>query len=427
MTSDTNEKHLDVYENRYELHQDNETTVYYQGFQNEATQQRYAKINHKLENGYLDNEIASIPTKDFSELSKENRELLRNMVDGITSEVGRALVGLACLQLTIKSIAPEQSVRLHKGSTIRGKFSWTDGISMRSLDRNFNTPFLRKHGLLNLNRDGVFMTRSLAENYPYSMLYKAEMRGPFNQWIEIVDAIESNTLPAELGLCYLIALLQNRSDIFKQQADKACLLTEKFNGKSFDQIKELISSFFNTTDYSARAFEVTMHGFYQAMDELHFLGDADVVPMSQMRSANKKHGNVGDIELVENGTIIEAWDAKYGKPYLRDELEELRDKLLMHPDVRIAGFVCDGKVDLRKDIISRRKELELETGTEIHLFSFDEWVAFESENLNEAQKDCLAYKWLIAIVESFAQKRLKTAPIDEPCDAWINDLIKIMK
>lgn len=427
MTNDMNEKHLDVYENRYELHQDNETTVYYQGFQNEAAQQRYAKINHKLENGYLDNEIASITTKDFSELSKENRELLRNMVDGITSEVGRALVGLACLQLTIKSIAPEQSVRLHKGSTTRGKFSWVDGISMRSLDRNFNTPFLRKYGLLNVNRDGVFMTRSLAENYPYSMLYKAEMRGPFNQWIEIVDAIENNTLPAELGLCYLIALLQNRSDIFKQQADKACLLAKKFNGKSFDRIKELISSFFNTTDYSARAFEVTMHGFYQAMDELHFLGDADVVPMSQMRSANKKHGNVGDIELAENGTIIEAWDAKYGKPYLRDELEELRDKLLMHPDVRIAGFVCDGKVDLRKDIISRRKELELETGTEVHLFSFDEWVAFESGNLNEEQKDCLAYKWLVAIVESFAQKRLKMAPIDEPCDAWINDLIEIMK
>lgn len=427
MTNDMNEKHLDIYEDRYELHQDDGTTIYYQGFQSEAAQQRYLKINCELENGYLDNAIASISTKDFSELSKENRELLRNIVDGITSEVGRALVGLACLQLTIKSIAPEQSIRLHKGSTTRGKFSWVDGISMRSLDRKFNTPFLRKYNLLNVNRDGVFMTRSLAENYPYSVLYKAEMRGPFNQWIAIVDAIENNTLPAEVGLCYLIALLQNRSDVFKQHADKACILAKNFDGRSFDRIKNLISSFFNTTDYSARAFEVTMHGFYQAMDELHFLGDTDVVPISQMRSANKKHGNVGDIELAENGIITEAWDAKYGKPYLRDELEELRDKLLTHPDVKIAGFVCDGKVDLRKDIISRAKELKLETGTEIHLFSFDEWIAFELGNLNEEQKDRLAYRWLVAIVESFAQKRLKVAPIDEPCDAWINDLIKIME
>ncbi len=427
MVNNRNEKHLDVYEDRYELHQDDGTTVYYQGFQNEAAQQRYAQINHELENGYLDKAIASIPTTDFLALSEENRELLRNMVDGITSEVGRALVGLACLQLTIKSIAPKQSIRLHKGSVTRGKFSWVDGISMRSLDRNYNTPFLRKYGLLNVNRDGVFITRSLAENYPYSVLYKAEMRGPFNQWIAIVDAIENNTLPAKLGLCYLIALLRNRSDIFKRHAEEACLLAKKFNGKPFGQIKDLIFSFFNATDYSARAFEVTMHSFYQAMDELHFLADADVAPMSQMRSANKKHGNVGDIELTENGVITESWDAKYGKPYLRDELEELRDKLLTHPDVKVAGFVCDGKIDLRKDIISRAKELELETGAEIHLFSFEEWIAYESENLNKEQKDSLAYRWLVAIVESFAQKRLKAAPIDEPCDAWIHDLIEIMK
>lgn len=420
------EKHLDVYEDRYELHQDNIKIVYYQGFQNEATRQRYALINRKFEEGFLGEKFKSIPDKDFSGLTEDNKALLRNMVNGITSEVGRALVGLACLQLAIKSITPEQSIRLHKGSTTNGKFSWTDGISMRSLDRNYNTPFLRRYGLLNVNRDGVFMTRSLAENYPYSLLYKAEMRGPFDQWIAIVDAIENNTMPPELGLCFLLALLQNRSDKFREHANKACDLVEKYNDKNFEDIKNLIVRFFNTTDYSARAFEVTMHGFYQAMKEMHLLGDADVVPISQMRSANKKHGNVGDIELTENGTIIESWDAKYGKPYLRDELEELRDKLLTHPDVAIAGFVCDGRVDMRRDINNRKKELELETGTKIYLFSFDEWIAFKVTGLTETQKDKLGYKWLVAIVESFAQKRVEIAPIDEPCDAWVKDLISIM-
>ena len=427
MANDEKERHLDVYEDRYELHQDDVMMVYYQGVQNEAAKRRYARINRELAGGYLNRAIKSIPTKDFTGLSEGNRALLKDMVDGITSEVGRALVGLACLQLAIKAVAPEQSIRLHKGSASRGRFSWVDGISMRTLDRNYNTPFLREYGLLNVNRDGVFMTRSLAENYPYSKLYKAEMRGPFVQWIAIVDAIEGNMLPAELGLCYLIALLQNRSEVFRQHAEKACLLAGKFDGTAFGRIKELVASFFNSTDYSARAFEVTMHGFYQAMEELQLLGEADVVPMSQMRSANKKHGNVGDIELTENGIITEAWDAKYGKPYLRDELEELRDKLLTHPEVKIAGFVCDGKVDLRKDIVSRAEEVELETGTEIHLFSFDEWIDFEIRDLNKEQKDRLGFRWLVAVVESFAQKRRGAAPIDEPCDAWINDLIKIME
>jgi len=422
-----NEKHLDVYENRYELHQDNETTIYYQGFQNKETQRRYALINQTLANGYLESIYNSLQGIDFSDLSEDNQRLLRNMVNGITSEVGRALVGLAFLQLTIKSIAPEQSIRLHKGTTHKGSFSWVDGISMRTIDSNYNTPFLRERGLLNLNKYGVFMTRSLAENYPYSTLYKAEMRGPFNDWIAIVDAVEENSMPPKLGLCYLMALLQNRSDRFQELSDKACKLAAAFEGHSFDETKRFLSTFFNTTDYSARAFEVTMHGLFQAMNEMGILGDAEVIPMSQMRSANKKHGNVGDIELSDNTGIVEAWDAKYGKPYLRDELEELRDKLLVHPEVKVAGFVVDSVVDLRRDIESRRNELEAETGTEIHLFSFDEWVDFETAELSSGEKKILGQKWLVAVVESFAQKRLTLAPIDEPCDAWIGDLISALE
>lgn len=420
------EKHLDVYENRYELYQDEGVAVYYQGFQDKDTQERYSKINSTLSNGYLERIFKAVSSTDFSELSLKNKGLLKNMVDGITSEVGRALVGLAFLQLTIKSICPEQSVRLHKGTTRKGSFSWVKGISMRTIDSTYNTPFLREKGLLNLNKFGLFMTRSLAENYPYSSLYKAEMRGPFEDWIAIVDAIENGEMPAKLGLSYMMALLQNRSDRFHELANVACQLTEKFRSQKFASIKLLVDRFVNETNYSARAFEVVMHSFFQAMQELGFLDECEVIPMSQMRSANKKHGNVGDIELAENKIIIEAWDAKYGKPYLRDELEELRDKLLSHPEVKVAGFVVDSDVDRRNDIITRSKEIELETSTEIKLFSFSEWVDYETKGLSQSQKDLIAYRWIVAIVESFAQRRLALAPIDEPCDEWLIDLINAM-
>ena len=54
MPNDRNEKHLDVYEDRYELHQEGETTVYYEGFQNRETQERYARINAELSRGFLE-------------------------------------------------------------------------------------------------------------------------------------------------------------------------------------------------------------------------------------------------------------------------------------------------------------------------------------------------------------------------------------
>ena len=427
MNKEKDNSHLDVYLDRYELHRNDVVTTYYEGFQNAATQQRYEKINTELANGYLYKIMEKLPDVNFAELSEENKVLLRRLVNGITSEVGRALVGVAFLQLTIKSITPDQSIRLHKGTTRRGSFSWVDGISMRTIDSTYSTPFLREQGLLNVNKFGVFMTRSLAENYPYSKLYKAEMRGPFAEWIDIVDAIEDESMPALLGLYYLMALLKNKSDAFNKMADEAVELASKYEDKSFGGISALMKSFFNDTEYSARAFEIVIHGFMQAMAESNIIGDLDLVPMSQMRSANKKHGNIGDVELKDGRVIVESWDAKYGKPYLRDELEELREKILTSPGVKVAGFIVDGEVDRRKDIVERAEEISVETGVDIQLLSFDEWIQYQTQRIADSQLDRIAGRWLIAVVESFAQRRPEIAPIDEPCEAWVKDLIEKLK
>ena len=421
------EEHLSVYDNRSELYIKDAVQIYYEGFQNEKTQERYEKINETLGNGYLEKLYNVVETANFDDLSEINRNLLRRLVQGVTSEVGRALVGVTFLQLTIKSIAPEQSIRLHKGTTRRGTFSWVDGISMRTLDSHYNTPFLREKRLLNVNKYGVFMTRSLAENYPYSKLYKADMKGPFNEWIDIVDALENNSMPAKSGLLFLMALLKNRSDEFNELSDKVVTLVHEIPSISFELVKKKLEQFFNETEYSARAFEVVMHGFMQAMHECNLLGDHQLVPISQMRSANKKHGNIGDIELKDGNIIVESWDAKYGKPYLRDELEELNDKITSSPGVKIAGFVVNSKPDRRKEIVSRVKEIEALTGVDIKIFSFDEWIDWQIGDLSSKHKDILSKKCLIAVAESFGQKRIELAPIDEPCEEWLKDLMKIIR
>ena len=421
------ELHLEIYENRYELYQNGQIRIYHQGYQNEEAQSRYSTINRALNDGYLDKMIAKLREIEYTELSEKDKNLINKLVDGITSEVGRAIVGVVFLQMTIKSICHDQSIRLHKGTNRRGSFSWKDGISMRTLDANYTTPFLRENGLLNLNKYGVFMTRSLAENYPYSKLYKAEMRGPFDQWIEVVDALEDGTMPADIGLYYLTAQLKNRTDEFKKMAEEAVDLAKKYKDLSFFSVKEFMVGFVNDTKYSARAFEIVIHGFMQAMRECHMLGELDLVPMSQMRSANKKHGNIGDIELCEGHVIVEAWDAKYGKPYLRDELEELRDKISVSRGVKIAGFIVDGAVDRRRDIVCRAREIEVETGVEILLLSFEEWIEFQTKRIAKSQMNQIAKCWMMATVESFSRRRLSIAPIDEPCEEGVRDLISKLK
>jgi hypothetical protein len=131
------ELHLRVYANRSELVlSDGTVQAFHEGGMSQAAKTRYRKIAVELSNGYLERQILACRDRssnlDFSELTQAHKHLLNRLVQSVTSEVGRALVGLTILQLCVKSIEPEQNIRLHKGSIGTRDFSWCDGISMRS-------------------------------------------------------------------------------------------------------------------------------------------------------------------------------------------------------------------------------------------------------------------------------------------------------
>ena len=265
---------------------------------------------------------------DLLILNQTHKYILDRLVQSVTSEVGRALVGLSILQLCVKAIEPEQSIRLHKGSMATRDFSWCDGISMRSLDKQYITPVLRKYELLRLNADGFMMTRSLAENYPYSSVYKANMRGARSEWVSLVEAIEKDEVVSEVALRYLLSQLLNQADSFRRLALQTLEALTLFLGATVVDkgiLLSIILRHINQSDYAARLMEIAMHSLMQGMQEYQVFPHRLLKPLSQMRSANKKHGNVGDIELLEDRQIVEAWDAKYGKSYLRDEIEELSE------------------------------------------------------------------------------------------------------
>ena len=421
-----------IYQDRSVLYDEEDNSIEFtEGPQNKETVARYKKIWDELAAGWLDNLIAGSikPDVTIENLSDEHMALLAQMVDSVTSEVGRALVGLTVMQLTIKSLDPEQSIRLHKGSKSAG-FSWTDGIPMRVLDKNFITPALRHFDLLKLNADGFMMTRSLAENYPYSKLYKAAIRGAKNEWVQITDALEDGTLDANNGLKFFIAQLQNKTDEFNALSEECLALVEAYLGTepSFDNVFGKISGFVDSSEYSARVFEVSIHSFYQVLEEYKKL-PGFLKPLSQMRSANKKHGNIGDIEVtttLDSMSFIEAWDAKYGKDYLRDELEELHDKLADHAEAEIVGFVTFGNPNLKDEVTNRRDELQEIHQITIRIDSFSDWVNWQIDR-NEVNPNEFARDWLRAVAESLCQRRRKIAPIDEPTANWVKELIAALK
>jgi hypothetical protein len=301
---------------------------------------------------------------------------------------------------------------------------------MRSLDSQFITPFLRKHDLLRINKYGVFMTRSLAENYPYSQFYKASIRGARDAWLTLVDKVEAGEVNAENALRYLLALLRNRAEWFTQLSDTAIKATNQFltASSTFDSVFALIQKHIDSSFYSARLLEVCMHAFLQVLEDRGLL-NGRLLPLCQMRTANKKHRNVADIEVVsmdDNEMIIEAWDAKYGKPYLLDELNELLDKLQLR-SLEIVGFVVEREPDLRPEILNRISEISESTETEIKILSLRDWIELYLNRLQQQElRDEIAREWIIAYIESLCQRRRDRAPIDEPADLWVKDWIQIL-
>ena len=426
------EDHLDVYRDRSELFIGTKSplVVFSEGPQDEETQVRYRKIVEQFRAGFLDKVYRESATgrHDLSRLPEDVRGRLKRMVGAISASGGRALTGLVFLQLAVKAIAPKQSVRLHKGGSTRADFSWRQGISLRSLDKDFSSPFLRDNRLLEINRDGVMMTRTLAENYPYTQLYKARMSGPSAEWMALVDGMEDGSFDPLLALSFLMSALKNRSEKFLALADETTALADGLPSVSLDAAASLLSGFFSATEYSARAFEVVMHTLVQAMGDVGARLRGALAPLSQMRSANKKAGNIGDIELLSpEGAIVESWDAKFGKPYLWDELVELGEKLLEKPSVAIAGFVTDGVPMLPNDLLNRKREISERTGAQVEIFSFRDWLRIQTGNLEDGQRSALPKAWLKAVAESFGRKRLDIAPIDEPCDVWLADFGKALK
>ncbi len=420
---------LEIYLSRSVLFQDDKTPEQFvEGVPSAQAKLRLKVIKNELESGYLSNLIKDCQSPKVSPESLElyHAELLSDLVDSVTSEVGRAIVGLTILQFCVKALAPDQSIRLHKAGGRGSNFSWSEGVPMRVLDKNHITPILRKFNLLKLNADGFMMTRSLAENYPYCRLYKAAIRGARVEWIALVDLVETGALKPEAALRHLVGLLLNRSEKFKLSAEVAIeaviQVLPKLN--SLEDSKRFIRSFVDKSPYSARVFEISLHALFQLLADQNVFGGV-LKPLCQMRSANKKHGNIGDIEIVTKSgglEILEAWDAKYGKPYLRDELDEINEKLDGHSETEVIGFVVDTEPNLKEEIRARISEIEELHQVKIYVQSFDEWVKEQFLRVSDMSESDVGKKWVIAFSESICQMRREVAPIDEPADAWVTAL-----
>lgn len=430
-----NEPHVRYYDDRVVfVDEDGDTTEYREGKQTEQARQRYNRIKSKLDEGWFEEFLDQItdPGTDIEiELDDEIRGLVDEIVESITSEQGRAIAGLTTTQLVIKSLEPEQSVRLHKGSRNSAHFSWKEGLSMRTIDSDYVAPALRSRDLLRVNADGVMMTRSLAENYPYSQHYKANIRGAQDEWGQLLEALESDDREVEPRevLEYMIVTLANRGERAEETYEKALSLLDSFvaTDPSSEEVKQVIDIHLAQSSHGARIYEVAMHALAQVLEDANLL-DGHLKSLTQMRSADKKHGNIGDIEVVDPDdefSIYEAYDAKYGKSYLLNELEEIKGKLRHHSETESVAFVTSSEPVVDDEVKTRMADLEDQFGISMTITTFDEFWQRSLSRLEDRGGN--PSDWLVAYTETLCQDRRDRAPVNEPTREWVEELISVLE
>lgn len=429
MTRKKSVSYLKVTEDTSELvYDDGSTTAFKEGKPNKEAIARLANIKAGFNGGFLDQSLAeSKKFKAPASLTPEIMDSCNELVDGVSQELGRALMGISILQMAIKAIEPGQSIRLHKGGS--GDFSWVDGISMRTLDSSFLIPFLRANSLLSINSYGVFMTRGLAENYPYSKVYKAALRGPKKSWLEVVEYLEGNPHSSKDLLLYALSKLSARSSKF----DEIVIETEKSlkswvkNKPTMKSTESLVEKFLLNAPHAARLLEVCIHSFIYTLGE-NYASDLHLKPMTQMRSANRKAKNIGDIELSEDQSgnlIIESWDAKFGTHYYLDELDFLLEKLSAHPECKRAGFITDKSYKPDKETREKIEYIREAFGVEVQILGLGDWIDYAIIQAG-VKPDAIAKDWVANIHGYLALKQKDQAPIDEPTERWLNALSEVL-
>ncbi len=436
--------HLGVYEKYFVLagQAGRVANIWVQGKQSKEAQARYKVLQETLNNGFFIRKIEEARSPEVSlitetKLSTKQRQVIEEILSSVTDQAGRALVDILILQLVIKTICPEQDIRLHKGSSNNNAFSWAEGISMRSLDGHYIVPLLRQYDLLHMNKDGAYMTRSFAENYPYTLFYKAEIRGAKRQgkqrWLEVVDDLENGRLDAEAALLYVLQLLWSYSDAFNALARKTLdtlgTWIQNSGPLSLARVTGLIKQHFEKSETKARLLEVAIHALLQAQDELMVDSGGRLKPLMPMRTGNKKHGNIGDVEVLAGDLVVEAWDAKYDQPYLGDAIDELAEKIrLLHISDLQFGYILYPVRKVYSEVERKIDEIEEEFGIKVHILTLDEWVheQFLRSQIAGITERELAEGWLRAYTESLCLRRRDKAPIDEPTFIWIELLLGIL-
>lgn len=244
------------------------------------------------------------------ECKKEN---IDDLIVDIGEEDSKVIIELAntkhacrgaALTLAIyKILHPEQDIRSHKAE-------YENGFSARGVDHSVTVPFLIQKGLP-YNVDTHWLSQTLSYSQPYmpDVVLKTVPKKVGPDFIITVNLIQ-NSVSTERVKKITILILEKMIE----ERNKGNIPLTKPKNLSIDQVMEILHKQFsvNYEKNAPRLPQIAVYAIYQClMNDVDRYREFELKPLERMKTANRKSGTVGDIDLWENGRPIEAVEIKY--------------------------------------------------------------------------------------------------------------------
>lgn len=246
---------------------------------------------------FLEKVLGDASSSEEIVLSQEIAPYIQKIVDKADNCKG-VLTVLVTL-LTYKCFHPEQDIRIHQAGM-------KNGFSGRSFDTQNITPFLRKCDFPCMAETG-WLTRSLEQPHPYTLNYPGKITTVKKEFLEVVDAVETEKCSPRNYLVFLFRALLKKRD------NEQIALAHPHNLPISQIVLYLERHFQVRTQGSARLPVLALYSAYQCMMKGERYCDKKLLPLESHTSADVRSGRAGDIDIVSSdGKPFEAIEVKHG-------------------------------------------------------------------------------------------------------------------
>ena len=277
-----------------------------------------AAQTHQLEAVYADAE--AIQTE---QALRDATSMLTDKQYQDVIELGRmrhAARGVALTLSTHKLVNKAQDVRRHKAD-------FPGGFSARVIDTRSTVPFLKEKSLpYNVETHWLSQTFSFAGQFTADLELKTVPKRAGPLMILALDAIETSPHPVEVARAVALALLY-------------CLIDERNRGKvdltrpkglSIHSVCKLLNQHFSIKykTNAPRLPQVAVYAIYSCLVGTVARYETFLLqPLERLKTANRKSGSVGDVDIHYQGKPIEAVEVKFEIPVNADQVSEVIAKI----------------------------------------------------------------------------------------------------